>query len=490
MTRKFAKIFSILLATVFLTTITMTADIVQAATFKLTAKVKTSTSVTLSWSYVSGASGYRLYRATSKAGTYKTVVTQKLRSYTNKGLTTNKTYYFKVRSYRLKGKTKIFGKYSNIASIKPFTATPKPSPTPTPFPTNAQGFKKVNVIYMIGDGMGENHVTATRIIYAAQGKSLVMDTITNKGSINTMNINGTITDSAAAGTALACGYRTVNEMVGVDRTGKEIESILERAQVSGFKTGIISTKFISDATPAAFTAHAISRSDYTGIAAQIIEQRPNIIFGGGRQYFTTNTLTRASALGYNYIQSSSNIAAAQGDYILGLFQPLSLETATVAPLLKDMTKKALDSLSANGNNFFLMVEGGVIDTKSHSKNMLQMTEHVKAFDEAVGVAIEFAKNNPNTIVIVTADHETGGLILPSNPTVANLTNECFKTQNHTGVNVPLYAYGLGASEVVKATLNTDIPKKIAALYGFQNFAPTATPTAAPTPTPTPLKAAA
>ncbi|MDD5092655.1 MAG: alkaline phosphatase [Candidatus Wallbacteria bacterium] len=303
--------------------------------------------------------------------------------------------------------------------------------------STAEGRK--NVIYMIGDGMGIAQMT---LAHHAKGSPLTMEAFPNTGIAFTPSLDSFVTDSAAAGTALATGNKTKNGMISMVPGRRSCITIMEAAQNAGWKAGIVTTTRVTHATPACFGAHQDNRGSEEKIAVQMVESRVNVLFGGGRAYFLPekekgrrkdgeNLFIRAREVGYTIIGNRSEMAKASGNMIMGLFtdEHMSYELdrdPTVEPSLAAMTAKAIEVLSDPKNTFFLMVEGGKIDHAAHNHDAASVVAETLAFDRAVQVALEFAGRRSDTIVVVTADHETGGLSLSNG-------DYCIKPQVLSGV---------------------------------------------------------
>lgn len=293
-----------------------------------------------------------------------------------------------------------------------------------------------NVIVLIGDGMGENHLKyAKRML----GIELVMETMPLRGEQKTTPFGGGITDSAASGTALACGVRTINGSLGVypyDMFAFESYpmNLSELAIEKGMNTGIVTTDSTAGATPSAYSAHTSSRSNTGDIAAQQIASGIDLIWGSAN---SETQQTRVEAAGYDYITSYTELAALDGSQkSFGQFNGDDLwkpASESDTPTLSQMTVKAIDLLE-DENGFFLMVEGAHIDKFSHANNVEDMIACVQEFDKSIEVALNFARSDGNTLVIVTADHETGA-IMPQGDSYE------FTSGSHSGVNVPLFVYG-------------------------------------------------
>jgi Alkaline phosphatase len=282
-----------------------------------------------------------------------------------------------------------------------------------------------NVILMIPDGMGVSYMTASRIY---KGEELSFERYV-KGLMKTYSADTNITDSAAAGTAMATGYKTNNGVIAVTPDGKQPDSILDAARENGKATGLVATSRITHATPAVFTSHDPSRGNEVALATEYIGN-VDVILGGGRDMFLPqseggnqperNLVEEAQAAGYEYLTNRSQMANVDADKILGLFAMSDLkyeidrDKANV-PSLAEMTELAVNTLSKDEDGFFLMVEGSQIDWAGHANDPVAVIHDVLAFEEAVDVALEFAKSNDETLVVIVGDHETGGMNVGNTP---------------------------------------------------------------------------
>ncbi|GLB58154.1 alkaline phosphatase [Cytobacillus sp. NCCP-133] len=276
---------------------------------------------------------------------------------------------------------------------------------------------------MIGDGMGVGQIEIARKLQYGKNGHLFLESLPHTAFVHTESANNLVTDSAAGGTALAIGKKTNNGSIGVTPDGKEADSILDLFKNNGKKAGVISTNTITDATPAAFTASVSNR--WTGqeeIARQQLSNQVDVLMGGGRAYFTPkkqngrDLIKDAIHKGYTYASNREELLHAKGSKLLGLFndgymnfkldRPL---TGSKEPSLKEMTKKAISVLSKEKKGFFLMAEGARIDHASHAGDITSIWKETIEFDEAVKYAVEWAKKDGKTLVIVAADHETMGL---------------------------------------------------------------------------------
>lgn len=337
-----------------------------------------------------------------------------------------------------------------------------------------------NIIYMIGDGMGFNIVEATQIAYEKDlyEGTLAVNTLPVKASQSTYSATSEITDSAAGGTALSTGYKTANYVVGMDKEAKNpYQTVLELAAAKGKDTGVVVDKNITDATPADFTAHVQDRELEVEIAGQQLEKVADgtldVVFGGGSGYYerkaNEEVFNQAVENGMTYGEEWADVENASIP-VVGLFNKKELSPAD-DPSLAQMTNRAIELLSQNEEGFFLMVEGSQIDTAAHANQLDYETERMYDFDNAVAIAMRFVAMNPDTVLIITADHETGGLRIPQESTSDNIGEQHFYTSTgHTGINVPVYAAGYGTEELLEGyNENIDIAKFVAKLLGEENF---------------------
>jgi len=360
-----------------------------------------------------------------------------------------------------------------------------------------------NVILLIGDGMGVAHRTAARLYSVGRGGELAMDTLPTAGMARTWSTESVVTDSAAAGTALATGVKTYNTAIAVDPDGNSVQTILEKAQEAGKSVGLVTTMQLADATPASFAAHNADRNDHLSIALDMLGHDVDVLLGGGEDYFlpvgtpgcypddgdrtdNRNLVDEAVAKGYTHVCNEADFSAVDPsatDKLLGTFADYAM-TRPYAPSLADMAAKAIAILSENPEGFFLMVEGGQIDKAAEVNDALNTIGDTVGFDQAVKAALDFQAENPDTLVIVTADHATGGLAiedlpqdeacpepLPADPRECkNALHEDgpfeerggakfwldWTTVNHTGDDVPVTAAGPHAIDLTGYYENTHI----------------------------------
>ncbi len=326
--------------------------------------------------------------------------------------------------------------------------------------------KVKNIILMIGDGMGENIIKAAEIV---KGDKLIMSGLPNQTHVTTYSQSVTsgeaeFTDSAAAATALSTGVKTYNQCIGVDKDGNSLETICEFAQKYDMKTGLVDRHYVCHATPAGMAAHNSNRGNYVQILRDMAKTGVNVMFGGGEQYYKDSNKTKnyINEKGYKFIDTKEQLLALDGsdDKVLGMFAYENMKNAYREPTLTTMTSKALDLLD-NDKGFFLMVEGSNIDVCESEQDMKGTIEQMMAFDHTVDYVLNWAQQHPGTLVLVTADHETGGVQIPDNATADDINNDCFTSDGeHTNTNVLLMAGGAQSAEICSSDVidNTDIAK--------------------------------
>src|SRR6056297_558036 len=331
--------------------------------------------------------------------------------------------------------------------------------------------KAKNVILLIGDGMSVTHLYAAMTV---SDKPLNIERLKYTGLQKTYAASDYITDSGAAGTALATGNKTKKGHIGCDSLGNHFKSILKYAEDAGLSTGLISTSSILHATPAAFIANNISRNNYEEIALDFLKTDIDIFIGGGKKNFEDRED------GLNLIDSLKSkdyqVTTAIDDINLVDFQKFAVFTAEKhnpeyrngrGDMLPKATEKAIEMLSQNENGFFMMIEGSQIDWGGHDNDIDYIITELLDFDRAVGKALEFAEKDGETLVIVTSDHETGGLTLTEG-SIKNKTIEAsFSTDYHTADMVPVFAFGPGAKNFMGIYENTDVFHKMMQSLGLE-----------------------
>ena len=360
-----------------------------------------------------------------------------------------------------------------------------------------------NVIYLIGDGMGFGAVS-TLLLSEDEQTGFEMAPVI--GIHETCSANNYVTDSAAGGTALATGTRTNNGYAGADPDGNQLTSVLRKAQTYGMKTGIVVNTTLTEATPGAFYGGVTSRKFVYDIAKQFTESQVDLAIGGGLDHFVgrPDSLDLTATLiekGYDVYLNWENVLETESDKFVGILPLYDLHrreknngeasaaegqevclAAQMASLNEDAsrehlseptvylekaTAKALDVLSRDHEKgFFLMIESAIIDGYGHNNDGEGMVVEMQEFNRTLRQMIEYVNQHPETLLVVTADHETGGTGVyynghtPGNEGPLKLR---FSTSGHTGTVVPIFAYGAGAENFAGVMKNTDIPKKIDAL---------------------------
>jgi alkaline phosphatase len=306
------------------------------------------------------------------------------------------------------------------------------------------------------------------------------------GAIDNYDATRFVSGSAATGTSLATGYKTNEDMISLLPDGTPALTILEAAQEKGMSTGLVATSTITHATPAAFAAHVPDRYSEVDIAVQLLESKINVLFGGGRALFKPgisgykfkrtdgrDLVEEARKADYVYVETRDELMRlkAENDRVLGLFSDGYLINQYPEPTLAEMTDAALEILSRNEKGFFLMVEASQIDWGAEDNDIKYTIREQLHFDLAIRSAIHFAMDDESTLVVVTADHETGGMFIsnePPNKLDGNI-NIQWGTDEHNGNVVPIFAYGPHAERFMGWYDNTEIPKKIANILGIPDF---------------------
>ncbi len=316
-----------------------------------------------------------------------------------------------------------------------------------------------NVILCIGDGMGYEQIRAASLYL---GRPLIFGEFPHTSEMATDMASPMVTDSAAAGTASATGTKVYSGVLSVAMPGDRspLETVLEFFQKKQKRVGLVSNCSMTDATPAAFASHQSSRSNRSGIAADFLNlTRPNVLFGGGGAGLTVGA---AQAAGYAVVVDKHGLAALQpGQYshVSGQFgsgnMPYAYDGLGDLPELADMTRTAL-SLLHNPDGFFLMVEGGMIDQACHANDLPRAVAEVLAFERAVAEVMAWAATRSDTLVVVTADHETGGLEVLADAGPGILPEASWTSWDHTAAPVPVFAWGANADLVDLVRDNIDI----------------------------------
>ena len=335
--------------------------------------------------------------------------------------------------------------------------------------------KPSNIIFLIGDGMGLSAVSATlyfgdEISEFAQFKEI--------GLISTSSATEKVTDSAASGTAMSSGKKTYNGAIGVDTTKTPIPNIAEIVAKLGWNTGVVASSTISHATPASFYAHIDNRGKEEEIIVQLLESEIDFFAGGGIDLFNKRTDGAdlfKTARERGFIMDTTSLAQ-PGSLLSGKKYGFLLAAGGMPPMLEgrgdflpDVTSLAIEQLSQEQKGFFLMVEGSQIDWGGHANSVEYVVTETLDFENAVAVALDFAKKDGNTLVVVTADHETGGFTLGAKQDKESgygdykYIGSSFATNTHSATLIPVFAYGPGAENFKGMYENTEIFTKMSAL---------------------------
>ena len=338
----------------------------------------------------------------------------------------------------------------------------------TPYQTvivNQPKSKKIkNVIFMIGDGMSMEAVT---VGWTLNGGHLNMDNCKVAGYSRTYATDRLITDSCAGGAALAGGKKTKYGYIGQDENEQPFYTLLHQAQDKGKKTGLVVTCRINDATPADFVCHSPDRHLEAEIAAQYVDSGVDFILGGGRQFWDQredgrNLIDEMKARGYNFVEKREDLADVHDGKLLALFAPLDMDPCLDrGPVLEDGTMKAIELLSKdNKKGFFLMVEGSQIDDWAHRQKVGYMAEELFDFDKTIGKVLQWAEKDGHTLVVITADHGTGGITLIDGSLEDRNVSVHFSTKGHHGIVVPVFAWGPHAEDFGGVMENAELSDRI------------------------------
>ena len=352
-----------------------------------------------------------------------------------------------------------------IASLISWSPSKKPGPKEIP--------EIRNIVLMIGDGMG---LAAISSAITVSHHPLNIERCNIIGLQKTFSSDHYITDSGAAGTALATGNKTNNGEIGVDSQGKRVKSILEIAKENGLATGLVSTSAITDATPASFFAHESSRNSSEDVAKDILKTDIDVFIAGGYDQFAYRTdklylIDSLKARGYMVETSMNAVLKSTSLKLAGLIAPVNCPSRLNGrgDMLPASSRKAIEILNKNSKGFFLMIEGGEIDKAAHAKDETALMEETLDFDDAVGEVLDFAQNDGHTLVVVTGDHETGGIAIIGGSIKAHNVLLNFPTNSHTAVMVPVFAYGPGAEKFSGIYDNTSFFQKFLTSYGFEEL---------------------
>ena len=351
------------------------------------------------------------------------------------------------------------------------------SPISAPIKTQQKSILKTpkNIILMIGDGMGLSQISAG--MYANNNR-LYLEEFPVIGLQKTHAYDNLVTDSAASATAFACGVKTYNGAIGVNPDTVRVTSILEEAEANGLKTGLVATSTIVHATPASFIAHQPSRQMYDEIAEDFLQTDIDFFLGGGKKYFDQQRADETSLIpilikkGYTVadmiggdLEDLDVMAADKFVYFTANDAPIPAEAGRT--YLTEASKKAAAFLKAKSTDgFFLMIEGSQIDWGGHANQTNYIVTEMIDFNQTIGAVLEFAKADQETLVIVTADHETGGFAINNTSKMDSIVG-AFTSTYHTATMVPIFAYGPGSEAFSGIYENTAIYDKMRSAFKFE-----------------------
>lgn len=297
-----------------------------------------------------------------------------------------------------------------------------------------------NVILLIGDGMGKNHMKAGEAVYGKDFEMRTRAVMAGEAMTFSRALTGP-TDSAASATALGTGVKVDNGEIARHK-GENIKSNMELAVENGMATGVIAAEGVKGATPAGFSAHADDRNDLDDILATQLTSKIDLFMGGAKEYYDEHAEKIENA-GYKYFTDMNDFDNS-ADNLWGVFEELptdSEESNSTAPTLAQISVAAIEYLDekSGDNGFFLMIEESYIDKMSHNNDMDEMLAHMLAYNDTVNAVLDIAEEIGDTLVIATADHETGGLEY-NGETAAALNDKMFTKTHHTKANVPYFVY--------------------------------------------------
>ena len=344
-------------------------------------------------------------------------------------------------------------------------------------PTSSEPRPK-NVIVIIGDGMGVGIVSAASALLDGPGATLRMTETPFVGLMSTWATNNLSPDSASTSTSMATGFKTRTKAIGILEDGRVARNLFEAARAGGLATGVVTTSALADATPAGFIAHADSRDDYAIILEQIIASRTDVLIGGdwsdrkkarrNDRYMELieNAEVTGAEHGYTVIREPAALETATTP-LFALFPPRPVERLQHGPPLAETTRQALKLLWESPEGFLLLVESEVIDEAAHDNDLSRVMAGMRELDDAVAVALELSIYRGDTLVVVAADHDTGGLALFDGDYTDGRAIARWAHDYHNSNFVPVFAFGPGARSFTGVYDNTAFGPKIAHLLGLE-----------------------
>lgn len=354
----------------------------------------------------------------------------------------------------------------NSSSIQTYTFD---KPYPVKHITAPKGKKVKNVILMIGDGMSLMHIQAA---WTCNRGKLWLENAQYTGLSKTPASNRLITDSGSGGTSLATGYKTLYHAVGVDTLGRPLKSLCALAHEKGRSSGIAVTCRLWDATPCDFCCHNINRDNEQELVADYLTSGIDFAFGGGAKYFLhrkdgRNIFDELQKEGYHISRTFEDLEQWKKGRVFCV--PYDVDTPVPderGDLLARASLKGISLLNQNPKGFFMMIEGSQLDDYGHFNQLDMLMKETLDFDQTIGKVMQWAAKDGQTLVVVTADHETGGLTVLSGDLKTGTVQGNFSTKDHSGTMVPVYAFGPGSENFSGFMDNTDIFWKIKKLMGL------------------------
>ncbi|WP_018919518.1 alkaline phosphatase [Segatella oris] len=351
--------------------------------------------------------------------------------------------------------------YAQSGALQTFTLD-RPYPVERLQPP--KGKKVRNVILMIGDGMSLMHIQAA---WTVNHGHLWLENAQATGLSMTPATNRLITDSGSGGTSLATGYKTAHHAVGVDPAGKPLKSLVDYAKEAGKSAGIAVTCRLWDATPCDFISHNLDRDKEQDLVAEMINSPVDFVFGGGAKYFekrddNRNLFKELQRKGYHVSRSFEDL---QQNVKSGKVYCVPFDVDTPLPdergdLLARASLKGISLLNQNKKGFFMMIEGSQLDDYGHFNQLDMLMKETLDFDQTIGKIMQWAAKDGETLIVITADHETGGLTVHGGDLKTGTVIAHFSTKEHTGTIVPIYAFGPGSEQFTGFMDNTEVFWKI------------------------------
>ena len=327
------------------------------------------------------------------------------------------------------------------------------------------GKKVKNIIFMIGDGMGYEQISAA---WVCNGGKLNLDNMSKIGIQRTYSADKLITDSAAAGTALATGHKTNNGMVAMNPDTVAVKSLAEEAMEKGKRVGLAVTCRVNDATPAVFLSHSETRKNQEDIVEQMAGSGVYFLSGGGYKFWRDREDCKditevVKAKGYSYVETKEDLMAVEEGPVVALMDSYELQPALDrGDILPASVTKALELLD-NKKGFFLMIEGSMIDDGGHDNKAGHTMEEVFDFDRTLGIVLEWARKDGEPLVVVTGDHATGGMTRLGGSIEEKRIRVNYSTTGHNGIFLPVFAWGPHSEDFVGVYENTELSDRIRAL---------------------------